>query len=73
MEKFEFELLKAELLTQPMEKDGNQLFHRKASQNSSWLKSVSRSRLAECEKFARSADLPTNEFTHKRPQNFRLF
>ena len=37
MEEFEFELLKTELLTQPLEKDGNQLFHR----NTSWIKKVS--------------------------------
>lgn len=44
MEEFEFELLKAELLTQPIEKEGNQLFHRKVSLNSSWIKSVSGSK-----------------------------
>lgn len=43
MEEFEFELLKAELLTQPMEKDGSQLFHR----NTSWLRKVSEIKLPE--------------------------
>lgn len=42
MEEFEFELLKAELLTQPIEKEGSQLFHRKASLGSSWIKKVSK-------------------------------
>lgn len=41
MEEFEFELLKAELMTQPMEKDGSQLFHR----NTSWLRKVSEIKL----------------------------
>jgi hypothetical protein len=40
MEEFEFELLKTELLTQPIEKDGSQLFHRKLS-TGSWIKKVS--------------------------------
>jgi hypothetical protein len=40
MEEFEFELLKTELLTQPIEKDGSQLFHRKSS-TGSWIKKVS--------------------------------
>lgn len=42
MEDFEFELLKAELLTQPIEKEGSQLFHRKVSLGSSWIKKVSK-------------------------------
>lgn len=42
MEEFEFELLKAELLTQPIEKEGSQLFHRKASLGTSWIKKVSK-------------------------------
>lgn len=42
MEEFEFELLKAELLTQPIEKEGSQLFQRKASLGSSWVKKVSK-------------------------------
>lgn len=41
MEEFEFERLKEELLTQPMEKEGNQLFHRKLSRTSSWIREVS--------------------------------
>jgi len=41
MEEFEFELLKTELLTQPIEgKDGAQLFHRKVSLTSAGLKKV---------------------------------
>lgn len=39
MDDFEFELLKAELLTQPMEKNGSQLFHRKSSEAALWTKS----------------------------------
>jgi hypothetical protein len=44
MEEFEFELLKAELLTQPIEKEGSQLFHRKlnSSLGSSLVKKVSK-------------------------------
>lgn len=44
MEDFEFELLtelKEELLTQPIEKDGNQLFQRKVSKLNTWVKNVS--------------------------------
>lgn len=40
MEEFEFELLKTELLTKPIEKEGSQLFQRKAS-TGSWIKKVS--------------------------------
>lgn len=40
MEEFEFELLKTELLTQPIEKEGSQLFQRKTSTGSS-IKKVS--------------------------------
>lgn len=39
MEEFEFELLKTELLTQPMDKNVNQLFYRKVV---SWTKTVSK-------------------------------
>lgn len=38
MEEFDFELLKADLLTQPMEKDGNQLTQRNVP---SWIRNVS--------------------------------
>lgn len=42
MDEFEFELLKVDLLTQPVEKEGNQLFQRKVSTLSTWVENVSR-------------------------------
>lgn len=40
MEEFDFELLKEELLTQPIDKEGSQLFHRNSTAGL-WLRNVS--------------------------------